>query len=66
MMQGETRTMPFVFLPKGKEVTCEVVFPIGAMIEGDRKNLLEIVEEIDHTVSEEYNKFTYMTVFDED
>jgi len=67
MIQGETRTMPFVFLPKGKEVPREVIFPIETMIEGDREILLEMMEEIGHTVSKtRYNKFANMADFDED
>ena len=67
MILVEGHTMPFMFLPKGKEVLCEVIFPVGTLMEGDRENLLEIVEEIDHTVLKTgYNKFVTMIYFDED
>ncbi|HSE84536.1 MAG TPA: hypothetical protein VLB01_08320 [Thermodesulfobacteriota bacterium] len=67
MIQGEARAMPSVFLPKGEEVLCEDVFPAGVIIEGDREVLLEMMEEIGHTVSKKgYNKFTTLIDFDED
>jgi hypothetical protein len=67
MMQGEARTLPFVLLSKGKEVPCVVMFPIGAMIGGDREILLEMMKEVCHTVSKTgYNRFAITVNFDED
>lgn len=67
MALREDHMTPFIFLSKEKEASFELMSSIGAMVEGDKKTLLEIVDEIDHTViGKRYYKFMTAVDFDED
>ncbi|MBI2486467.1 MAG: hypothetical protein HYW01_05830 [Deltaproteobacteria bacterium] len=55
----------FILLSKEKGVKCKLTFPTEAIIEGDKKTLLEILDELDSTsFSTADNKLAISVEFD--